>query len=63
MNSNYKINKIKKLYDGFFKLHEINFDHKNTMVNGITMSQEKFLVVLMYQYFYHMILLKKQYFY
>jgi len=28
MNSNYKINSKKKLHDGFFKLHEINFNHK-----------------------------------
>ena len=28
MNFNYKINSKKKLYDGFFKLHEINFNHK-----------------------------------
>ena len=28
METLYKINKKKKLYDGFFKLHEINFNHK-----------------------------------
>tara|TARA_B110000263_G_scaffold213982_1_gene198228 strand:+ start:304 stop:492 length:189 start_codon:yes stop_codon:yes gene_type:complete len=28
MNSYYKINNKKKLHDGFFKLHEINFNHK-----------------------------------
>ena len=28
MNSNYKINNKKKLHDGFFKLHEFNFNHK-----------------------------------
>ena len=28
MNSEYKINYKKKLHDGFFKLHEINFNHK-----------------------------------
>jgi ADP-ribose pyrophosphatase len=28
MASIYKINRKKKLYDGFFKLNEINFDHK-----------------------------------
>ena len=28
MNSSYKINSKKKLHDGFFKLHEINFNHK-----------------------------------
>ena len=28
MSSQYKINKRKKLHDGFFKLHEINFIHQ-----------------------------------
>jgi ADP-ribose pyrophosphatase len=28
MNSYYKINNKKKLHDGFFKLHEFNFNHK-----------------------------------
>lgn len=28
MNSNYKINSKKKIHDGFFKLYEINFEHK-----------------------------------
>ena len=28
MNSIYKINQKKRLHDGFFKLHEINFNHK-----------------------------------
>ena len=28
MNSQYKISNIRKLHDGFFKLHEINFTHK-----------------------------------
>ena len=28
MSSIYKINNKKKLHDGFFKLHEINFNHK-----------------------------------
>ena len=28
MSSIYKINHKKKLHDGFFKLHEINFNHK-----------------------------------
>jgi|TARA_B110000116_G_C16787101_1_gene561536 ADP-ribose pyrophosphatase len=28
MNSKYKINKKKNLYDGFFQLNEINFNHK-----------------------------------
>ena len=28
MNSDYKINSKKKLHDGFFKLHEVNFNHK-----------------------------------
>ena len=28
MNSQYKISNKKKLHDGFFKLHEINFTHK-----------------------------------
>ena len=28
MNSQYKISNIKKLHEGFFKLHEINFTHQ-----------------------------------
>ena len=43
MNLNYKINSKKKLYDGFFKLHKINFNHKKH--NGewnVNVSREVF---------------------
>jgi ADP-ribose pyrophosphatase len=39
MSSQYKINKRKKLHDGFFKLHEINFIHQQH--NGNWSSEVK----------------------
>jgi len=67
MNSNYKINKIKKLYDGFFKLHEINFDHKkhdgqwNNNVSREIFSGAHVSILLPYDPIKKTILLLKQF--
>ena len=67
MNSNYKINTKKKLYDGFFKLHKINFDHKrhdgkwNKNVSREVFSGAHVSILLPYDPIKKKILLLKQF--